>query len=232
MHHCQIDRWFAVWQAAHDGRPDNWFTQDKTLPEEPLLPFIRSKVTDPARPYCWTSNASKSTRTFGYTYPEIGGIETGNVVEVQKRWKNKYDWARRLSPLDGITTSNGPPPTFEPLDLSKSQFFNGPQGVIPGFKPLSPKQSINTVEPPRLLSRIVATTLQLADKATPHVEASTNPAAPAASSSHTFVANTPQAIIDSAKKLNSSPKFSTNPLAKIPEETVSREWYIDNIVKK
>jgi hypothetical protein len=135
---------------------------------------------------------------------------------------------KALEPLDTHTLR----PTFEPLDLSKSQIFNGPQGIIPGFKPLSPKQSINTIEPPRLLSRIVATTLQLAAKATPHVETSTNPAAPAASSSHTFVANPPQAIIDSAKKLNSSPKFSTNPLAKIPEETVSREWYIDNLVKK
>lgn len=56
LHHCQIDRWFATWQAVH---PDSWFDNDMGS----LLPFRTAKSPEKF----WTSRGSVDTESFGYT---------------------------------------------------------------------------------------------------------------------------------------------------------------------
>ncbi|KAI1959289.1 hypothetical protein LOZ58_004560 [Ophidiomyces ophidiicola] len=75
LHHTNVDRIIALWQAIN---PDSWvrplatrgdtFTRPAGTVEDantPLHPFhMRGSIF-------WNSDTSRSTRTFGYTYPEI-----------------------------------------------------------------------------------------------------------------------------------------------------------------
>jgi len=84
LHHTNIDRLFAIWQALHedDSKEESYVTKQKagwgsfTVPagdEEtvgtPLYPF-RDTVNS-----WYTSNTTKRTETFGYTYPETAGLK-------------------------------------------------------------------------------------------------------------------------------------------------------------
>ncbi|CAG8539060.1 22035_t:CDS:2 [Gigaspora margarita] len=75
LHHCNVDRLIAIWQACH---PDVWiigntdtegtFTQpvDKLIDENtPLTPFRKSEND------YWTSKLVRDIKTLGYTYPEL-----------------------------------------------------------------------------------------------------------------------------------------------------------------
>ncbi|KAK2785870.1 hypothetical protein FQN52_009208 [Onygenales sp. PD_12] len=77
LHHCNIDRLFAIWQALN---PDKWFESgDKNsffqdaiglaqtiTPETKLRPFHSDKVGT-----CWTPDRTRQTLSMGYTYPEL-----------------------------------------------------------------------------------------------------------------------------------------------------------------
>ncbi|EEH20603.2 hypothetical protein PABG_02834 [Paracoccidioides brasiliensis Pb03] len=77
LHHCNIDRMFAIWQALN---PEKWFdTADKNTffqealglaetitPQTKLRPFHTDKVGT-----CWTPEGARDTLNFGYTYPEL-----------------------------------------------------------------------------------------------------------------------------------------------------------------
>ncbi|KAI5776389.1 hypothetical protein EDC01DRAFT_479471 [Geopyxis carbonaria] len=84
MHHCNIDRLGALWQAMHpsldakydfSGRPSNetFWSRAKTTgtsapavtPLTPLVPFRKSETS------FWTSNDVKDFTQFGSTYPEL-----------------------------------------------------------------------------------------------------------------------------------------------------------------
>jgi hypothetical protein len=137
---------FAVWQAAHDGQPNNWFNGDanKKLAGDNLCPFLTEKPPKSDGPYvCWTSNKSQHTQKFGYTYPEIEGKETGHAKEVQQIWYNKYSWARRLTTQNKGEVLHTPPDDLEPLNLDDSEFFKD----IPEFRKLGPKPPLQLPKP-------------------------------------------------------------------------------------
>ncbi|KAK8131364.1 hypothetical protein PG984_007802 [Apiospora sp. TS-2023a] len=79
LHHCNIDRLFAIWQQLN---PDKWFTEadqawfsqkivgidekEKVFSTTPLRPFHKDK--DGA---IWTADEVRSHKDLGYTYPEL-----------------------------------------------------------------------------------------------------------------------------------------------------------------
>ncbi|KAI9775145.1 MAG: hypothetical protein M1839_001396 [Geoglossum umbratile] len=75
LHHCMVDRAVAIWQALW---PNSWVETHQALtgtftiaqgdsegPQSPLTPFH----SDSGGKF-WTSDMSRSTKTFGYAYPE------------------------------------------------------------------------------------------------------------------------------------------------------------------
>ncbi|GLI81875.1 hypothetical protein PoHVEF18_010269 [Penicillium ochrochloron] len=85
LHHCNIDRLFAIWQSLNPEKwldnipPDNATIQDSNGKEHdvnevtPLQPFR----SNPAGDY-WTPEGVRHTTNLGYTYPEL------------QRWDAKY----------------------------------------------------------------------------------------------------------------------------------------------
>lgn len=77
LHHANVDRLIAMWQASHPN--SQMFTGSyrtnsamygtargtSYTTSYPLKPFYQSSST------MWTSASSRSTRSFGYTYPEV-----------------------------------------------------------------------------------------------------------------------------------------------------------------
>ena len=138
MHHCQIDRFFAVWQAVHDKNdPESWFS-DSAMAESDLLPF-RTK----AGKHYWNSNDSRSTQDFGYTYPEIQSTSEATWDVFSKM----YEWS---VPLQKPKRDIKAPPGMEPIDVSKSQFFrfDGEDPATTGVGTLS--ESISIAKQPAL----------------------------------------------------------------------------------
>jgi len=81
LHHTNIDRLFAIWQALHDDPISNPTFVESSADSDgtrvivkgpnqnkdtPLAPFNASEKIDDF----WTSTAVKDTKKFGYTYPE------------------------------------------------------------------------------------------------------------------------------------------------------------------
>lgn len=78
LHHCNVDRLFAIWQAIY---PNSWIEPEETemetatiksgdilTGETQLKPFHKNAAGD-----FWTSTTSRDVTAFGYTYPEIQG---------------------------------------------------------------------------------------------------------------------------------------------------------------
>ena len=113
MHHCQIDRMFAIWQAVHEKEKESWFREPE-LAGAPLLPF-RKEAGDKD---FWNSNQSRKTKEFGYTYPETQGTGQATIDLVN----NMYQWSIPDRDSHDITII---PPEMEPIDVDKTQFFEG-----------------------------------------------------------------------------------------------------------
>ncbi|OTB03798.1 hypothetical protein M426DRAFT_12300 [Hypoxylon sp. CI-4A] len=79
LHHCNIDRLFAIWQGLHDvpGATDpyvsrqvsvegTYITEANTYEDvkTPLAPFYKDSTN------FWDSEGVRTTKTFGYAYPE------------------------------------------------------------------------------------------------------------------------------------------------------------------
>lgn len=65
LHHANVDRIFALWQALY---PDSYLsnnTSDSPNQDTPLNPFRKTDTQ------YWTSRLARDVRTFGYTYPEL-----------------------------------------------------------------------------------------------------------------------------------------------------------------
>ncbi|MCJ1396693.1 hypothetical protein MMC18_009585 [Xylographa bjoerkii] len=119
MHHCQIDRWLAIWQKMN---PNSWFSDDKQN-KEPLKPFRNTKKSPVEKETdYWTSLDCEKTEDFGYTYPDIK--DEPNAPEMLARFKKRYEWSRRLRPDDKF---GKPPLDMEPLDLSAAPVFDYPK---------------------------------------------------------------------------------------------------------
>lgn len=114
LHHCNIDRMLAVWQATHEG-PDSWLPSDKSSYAQsvPLWPFRRGPGKTDAGDM-WNSAQARSVSAFGYTYGDLQGSKS----QIAARWDRSYRWSLQ---------SNGqtnPPEWMEPIDVRGSQSFN------------------------------------------------------------------------------------------------------------
>ncbi|OCL09432.1 Di-copper centre-containing protein [Glonium stellatum] len=102
IHHCQIDRLFAIWEQAH---PKSWFATDKKQikalqdaniwfdPDKPLEPFRTYKKGNTGtrgKDGWWTCNTSQDTKTYGYSYPDIS-LSEDSLVDFNKN----YSWSYR-----------------------------------------------------------------------------------------------------------------------------------------
>ncbi|SCV49123.1 related to tyrosinase precursor (monophenol monooxygenase) [Fusarium fujikuroi] len=120
MHHCQIDRLFAIWQAANGD--EHWFNE---LPKDEqgfatidLTPF-RKSVSETNKKTYWTSNLSRRTTDFGYTYPDLANGQTGDTV--RKEFREKYEWARRTTAKPFLGT---PPDNMRPIQVGGAPVFD------------------------------------------------------------------------------------------------------------
>ncbi|KAK4164114.1 common central domain of tyrosinase-domain-containing protein [Cladorrhinum sp. PSN259] len=82
MHHCNIDRQFAIWQALNENNPDKWFDHlekpydddgtwsiakgENVSPKTHLAPFHKNAQGD-----CFDSDDIRQWMPFGYSYPEL-----------------------------------------------------------------------------------------------------------------------------------------------------------------
>ena len=112
MHHCQIDRLFAIWQAIHAGEKGSWFS-DPDQAKAPLAPF-RKEAGDKT---FWNSNQSQLTASFGYNYPEIKSTGKATAETVT----NMYKWS--IADRNSLDTTKAPK-DMEPVDVLKTQFFS------------------------------------------------------------------------------------------------------------
>ncbi|KAK4690189.1 hypothetical protein P7C71_g6534, partial [Lecanoromycetidae sp. Uapishka_2] len=76
LHHANVDRLLAIWQAIH---PDSYTTPEvNTVGTQTIAPGTIDDINSPLTPFhsdnagtLYTSATVRSTRTFGYTYPEV-----------------------------------------------------------------------------------------------------------------------------------------------------------------
>ncbi|KAH7073183.1 common central domain of tyrosinase-domain-containing protein [Paraphoma chrysanthemicola] len=222
LHHCQVDRYFAIWQGVNPqdpNKPENWFQRssnpratDYVPPNADLLPFRQ-----PGGGY-WNSNEVVKPETLGYTYNDIDGKSPQQVLE---DYKNRYSWSRRLTVQNKTEVLEGRRPpaeaNLEPLSLDDSPFFQKPdgKGFHAGYKPLNVAAPITFPKP--------STRKGFAASQAGELQASIFSLAPEAQ---------PE---DFALKVEAvaevQPTVSSAPEVKVPEEKVSREWYVDDQVQ-
>ncbi|KAK4170278.1 hypothetical protein QBC43DRAFT_348716 [Cladorrhinum sp. PSN259] len=90
LHHCMVDRIFAMWQAIH---PESWVTPSAAIlnsyttsrgqiqnSSTPLTPFFINEHGE-----FWTSGDVRDFTKFGYTYAEMPGIRPNNSIPAQAR---------------------------------------------------------------------------------------------------------------------------------------------------
>ncbi|CVL09423.1 related to tyrosinase precursor (monophenol monooxygenase) [Fusarium proliferatum] len=138
IHHCQIDRIFAIWQAANGDNSDtHWFNglkgaEFQALGGASLHPFRKWPIKPAKEDRYWTSDSARYTETLGYIYAETAGGRKGD--QVRNEFRRKYGWSRRLDVNEDIGV---PPEDMLPLDVSKAQVFFGlPSEDL--FRPLIP----------------------------------------------------------------------------------------------
>ncbi|GJC86338.1 tyrosinase [Colletotrichum liriopes] len=139
MHHCQIDRLFAIWQAANGEK--HWFNElapeQQGMGKDNLTPFRKWPLVDNAdvENRYWNSDRARNTKDFGYTYPELADGQTGDTV--REDFAKKYEWSRRTTAKRVFGT---PPDGMQPIQVGKAQVFqytsDTPSGDLlkqPGF---------------------------------------------------------------------------------------------------
>lgn len=214
LHHCQIDRWFAIWQAIH---PSSWMSNDQAN----LLPFRTSK--NPAK--FWSSRASKSTQDFGYTYADL----VGNSIQVENAFKNHYSWSVRTAsqPKFGI-----PPADMTPLDLSKAPVFQFTQSaavtdhavnLMAAAAPAGAQQPLAMAQ--RVVSSTIAAAKEVVDGATKETMAQKKnvPEDPA---------QRKKIAKERAFKNLGDAQKSITAASDVQESTISREWFVDDVVER
>ena len=154
-----IDRYFAIWQAAH---PNSWFDgENKDLADQDLLPFFSPKGQDPRG--FWTSNSARHTTKFGYTYEDV----LSNPNETVENFERKHEWSLRPKDLakDWHPVIH---PDMIPLDLSRAQVYRGHLEYVPPGPPpvyinikklaLPEKSEISRIERHELKTRDIENT--------------------------------------------------------------------------
>ena len=124
-----IDRYLAIWQAAH---PDGWrdpktkkLKEDLKCLEHELRPFYKQDKT------FWTSLDAEDTETLGYTYPDVQTTSE----ETKELFRHRHAWSIRPQ-QDSEDWRPIAPTEMEPIDLSSAQVYvNHPEYLRPSPPP-------------------------------------------------------------------------------------------------
>ncbi|KAH0538314.1 hypothetical protein FGG08_005088 [Glutinoglossum americanum] len=136
LHHCMVDRAVAIWQAlwpnswveSHPARTGTFTIAqgDNEGPQSPLTPFHSS-----ASGNFWTSDSSRSTKTFGYAYPETvdwGVTPQQYLRNVQTAVSRLY--SRNAAPPSSLVKSTGLGAVFDgPGDEKPLHHHHGQHGL-------------------------------------------------------------------------------------------------------
>lgn len=84
LHHAQVDRLLAIWQALH---PDSYVeASNEPIGSAAIAQGARTDVNTPLKPFrndtdghFWTSATASDVENFGYSYPEIQGKSVSEV---------------------------------------------------------------------------------------------------------------------------------------------------------
>lgn len=120
LHHANVDRLFAIWQAIY---PNNWMPAKNQIKygtgvlkagqnvdtNTPLAPFHKDTSGN-----FWTSSSARYTTTFGYTYPETDGATVSSAkAAVNKLYgpsSGKKITKKRAMQATGSSSSSSPSP--------------------------------------------------------------------------------------------------------------------------
>ncbi|KAL9113600.1 MAG: hypothetical protein Q9227_002338 [Pyrenula ochraceoflavens] len=209
IHHCQIDRLLAIWQATH---PNSWFDGNGSKDaEKGLLPF--TFPNEAGKGDWWDSNKVKKPDVFGYTYGDIDQGKTADAVK--QRIVDRYSWATQ-SRITGE-----PPRSMDILPIfEQAQVFNydGPT------KDLLIAESAKTGALDAALKQ--STTKQVARIAItqPMIK-------PETLSKRAVTSQTPIVEDRVLPKLTPSDLVITNP-EEVKGADVEWTWYVDNVVER
>lgn len=204
FHHCNIDRYFALWQLANPEdpkHPERWFPKPmpaetvipvpggKAVPatydgDKPLWPFYRERTSKGVGKY-WTADLVRNTEALGYVYDDVARMKTMNPApkSVGDYMRMRYNFATRT-------------PDFSVLGDSTMRQLYDKVKDSPFFKPEK-----NLVAPPAAGKPPVV---------------SHRMAAMAAPASELHFSSAP------------APPMAPNPIDPI----FDRDWYIDSKVKR
>ena len=131
-----IDRYLAIWQAAHPGSWKDPKTKElkkelKSLEDE-LRPFYKQDKT------FWTSLDVEDTKVLGYTYADV----KKTPEETKKLFRHRHKWSIRPK-IDLGKWRPIAPIEMEPLDLSSAQVYvNHPEYL----RPIPPPETQDRLE--------------------------------------------------------------------------------------
>ena len=217
MHHCQIDRLFAIWQKIN---PTSWFPTDAREirsisnayfnPKEPLMPFRSVKngeVGTLGDNGWWTCDTSRSTNTFGYSYADT------DVADPMQNFNQKYGWSIRWNQGDQFGQC---PAEMLPYKTTDAQIFQFGQADLDPSRP-----------------SIMKSVVQAAESIMPSGLLSGNVFAQAAPEEPKQAVLTPesQAATRTIKSQTTDGTLEA-PKSEVDESAVSRSWYIDMEVER
>ncbi|MCJ1461686.1 hypothetical protein MMC07_000284 [Pseudocyphellaria aurata] len=134
LHHCNVDRAFAMWQAIHprENDPSNWFAKQEDGRRD-LKPFRKNKDG-----VYWNSDDVYDTANLGYTYPTLpkkrrsqdakfNDLDDEQLNALKKKINESYGSTRRCEQKAAETKVRSEPLTLEdalrsvPLSKIKAQ---------------------------------------------------------------------------------------------------------------
>lgn len=204
LHHCNIDRLLAIYQAIN---PSIWWPSRLQKSEPPsnaeLYPF--RKAAGNSR--WWTSDDSKRTDAFGYSYSEL---KIGSPARTAEDFARRYTWSRDNPQV---------PAGMGKIDIDSSPVFLPDGSNVPSsLAPATTRNGAVTIST-KTFAR------QTADQAPKTSSSSTEPA-PNISSQP--AQENPTLVAAPAQHQQQVP-LSTASNPKIPDgATARREWYVDS----
>ncbi|KAH6664723.1 hypothetical protein B0J14DRAFT_706472 [Halenospora varia] len=218
LHHCQIDRYLAIWQAVH---PNSWFAPGSPDEVSDLLPFRSKKVQNKSE--YWNSRASKDCKSFGYTYPDVEGFTSSD--QVKAAFREKYVWSRRT-----VNQPFGDPPAnMKPLNLSHAQVFQyqAAQSLPTSSNVALNVQSVVAAPMQKLFNSVASQPVEMTAAAVSEVAGNVV----TSKSAENGAAKNPTPT--GGEESNSQPTSITTSATNNTEGLLtSREWYIDDTVER
>lgn len=183
LHHCNVDRIFAIWQALH---PNAWFPPAgrdargrpmKPENEKDLLPFY--KYMYDLGPIYYDSDWARDTEKLGYTYPDLDRM--GSTRAIWSGVYYRYIWSVRRTSSRRFSK---PPSDMMPLNLNRAQVFQYPESYSRSSANDSSRHGTTRIIYKRVVSsdfEIITTTRtteQLAQQDNGYLPAADNPIDP------------------------------------------------------